>query len=103
MTILQKLQKIEESKCLYNICFRKAGVALQFYDAARIKKPVFEKRFKRAFLDTLEKGDMSELSKLAEKFGLDKEVNLVNWREGLVIEHYYPTLKEAIEAEFKRL
>lgn len=88
MTVLQKLQKIKESKCLYNICFRKAGVGLQFYDQSRILEPVFEKAFK---------------SELVKKSGLDKVVNLSNWREGLVIDRYYSTLKEAIEAEYKKL
>lgn len=89
MTILQKLHKIQQKqfqqRVLYNICFRKAGVALQFYDRAKIKKE---------FID-LEKVWVAK----------DRKVENVlpdNWREGLTIEHFYPTLEKAIEAEYNK-
>jgi len=82
MTILQKLREIQKRKVLYNICFRKVGVALQFYDRIKIKKEFIN----------LER---------ANKKGVENILS-DNWREDLTIEHYYPTLEKAIQAEYNK-
>ncbi len=80
MTILEKLHKIEEKKCIYDIHYCRAGVGFLFYDPRRIKG--------------------------VDETRAEKERHLYkpkNWREGLSVEKYYPTFEEAVESEFKRL
>jgi len=68
---MKKLDKIKEHKVLYNIVFRNIGVALQFYDATKVKP-------NKSYYPAAE-----------------------YWKAGLTIDKYYPTLEEAIDAEYK--
>lgn len=83
--LMEKLEVIQECKLLYNICFRKAGVGLQFVN---LKKPKV-----RPFYD-LEKVNAND--NRVEKVLPD------NWKDFLEVDKYYPTLEEAIDAEYER-
>jgi len=70
MQTLEKLEAIREYKVVYQILFRNAGVAIQFYD------PPDDFKAK----------------------GSDE-----TWRNFLKINKFYPTIKEAIDAEYSRV
>ncbi len=73
MTILDKLHFIEEHKTIYNIHYCRAGKGFIFYDEGKIKN-------------------------LIPNGGYPK-----NWREGLIVEKYYPTFEEAVKAEYQKI
>jgi len=73
MTILDKLHFIEGHKTIYNIHYCRAGVGFIFYSPEKIANPI-------------------------SKAGYPE-----NWREGLVVEKYYPTFEEAVKAEYQRI
>ncbi len=71
MTILDRLHYIEKHKIIYNIHYCRAGVGFIFYCEGKIKNPILG-------------GGYPE-----------------NWKEGLVVEKYYQTFEEAVEAEYQ--
>lgn len=73
MTILNKLHFIEKHKTIYNIHYCRAGVGFIFYCEEKIKKPILGGGYPG------------------------------NWKEGLIVEKYYPTFEKAVEAEYQRI
>ena len=73
MTILDKLHFIEKHKTIYNIHYCRAGVGFIFYCEGKIKNPIPGGGY------------------------------LENWKEGLIVEKYYPTFEKAVEVEYQKL
>jgi hypothetical protein len=69
---------LEVGQVIYNICFRNAGVGIQWHKSVEYPvKPML-------VIDNVRTGNDS-------------------WKQGLYVEKYYPTLTEAIIEETKRL
>ncbi len=76
---LNELQKVgvEAGQVIYNICFRNAGVGIQWHKSIEYPvKPML-------VIDNI-------------------RTNNDSWKQGLYIEKYYPSLTEAIIEETKR-
>jgi hypothetical protein len=76
MTVLEKLHKIEEAKCIYDIHYCKAGVGILFYEPP-------------------------EGYDINVKFNDSRKKDF--WRKYLNVDKYYPTFEEMIEAEYARI
>jgi hypothetical protein len=69
----ERLDKLQERAHVHDICFRNAGVGILFYEGP-------------------------------DYYGDDKPERPSDWRKHFLhVYKYYPTLREAIEAEHKRL
>lgn len=79
-TILEKLHAIEEIRIVYNVVYRKAGVAFMFFTPFKITN--------------------YDESKHASK--QTEEVQKA-WREGLHVLGYFPTFELAVEGEYARI
>jgi hypothetical protein len=86
---IEALEALANSKnvVLYNICNREAGWAFQWYEESRVKTPLPAEVSPRV-PDSLKEYTAASSARA---------------KEGLVIYKYYPTLSEAIKAEFERL
>lgn len=76
MNILEKLHKIEEEKCVYNIHYCKAGVGFCFYDEDRDMGNWKEALVTRGYYDSFEEAVVAEYNKLGfcEACGGKKEL-----------------------------
>jgi hypothetical protein len=66
---------------LHEIAFRNAGVGLQFFIPA-----VWEEKTRRVWDEVYRETGMPD-----------------DWRQGLVVDRYYETFEEAVEAEYRRM
>lgn len=78
--ILEQLHAIEELRIVYNIIYRKAGIAFMFFVPFRIT-------------DYDESKHLSKQSEEVQKA----------WKEGLHVIEYYPTFEDAVRGEYARL
>jgi hypothetical protein len=97
-TLLDSIEKLAESQdaTIYNICRRRVGWAIQWFDETRCTTPVPdpEKHWKCG-------GDGIEA--LATQMRYEREAMQTRMNEGLVLYKHYPTFRECLEGEYQRL
>jgi len=81
-TILQKLSIIRKKANVFEIVFRNAGVAIVFFELPKLSR-----------------------EEQIEYFAVDRSPGRkdILLHKALIVHQYYPTLPEAINAEYKRL
>ncbi|MFW9872262.1 MAG: hypothetical protein ACFFG0_04095 [Candidatus Thorarchaeota archaeon] len=88
-----KLRELAEKKgcILYNICFRRAGVGIMWYDLTLVETEIPEIPKNLKVVDHIK--FLKEQTSLKSK----------QMKEGLTIYSYYESLEKMIEEEIKRL
>ena len=81
-TTLQKLAEIRKKATVHEILFRNAGVALCFFELEKLTR-----------------------EEQIEYFAVDRAAGRkdILMRKALIVHQYYPTLPQAINAEYKRI
>lgn len=98
-SLLQKLEQIREAATLHNICYRDAGVGLMFWEEARVPAELLETKTR---LESQREPFTSEALRhliLHNRVDVNDRVS----KAGLVVYGYFPSLEEAVNAEWERL